>query len=76
MRIKPFQPCCRKSAIQAFQQGIFYLIGCQNCSTCFSITDDPELFPHQVIIYNKINPDYPHPFDLIFSKDKIIFMLP
>lgn len=76
MRIKPFQPCCRKSAIQAFQQGIFYLIGCQHCSVCFSITDDLDFFLQQVMSYNKISPDYTHPFDIILSKGKIIFMLP
>ena len=76
MRIKPFKPCCRKSAIQAFQQDLFYLVGCEHCSTCFSITDDIQLFIQQVISYSKISPDHPHPFDIILSEGKIIFMLP
>ena len=76
MRIKSFQPCCRKSALRAFRQGLFYLIGCERCSACFSITDDFQLFLQQVIFYNKLSPDHPHPFDLILSKGKIIFMLP
>lgn len=76
MGIRPFQLCCRKSALQAFQQGLFYLIGCETCSTCFSITDDCQLFLQQVIAYNRLSPDHPHPFDIIISKGKIIFMLP
>lgn len=76
MKIKPFQPCCRKAAIRAFQQGIFYLIGCEKCSTCFSITDERDLFIQQLIAYDNISPGYTHPFDIILSKGKIIFMLP
>ncbi len=76
MKIKSFQPCCRKSALQAFGQGLFYLIGCESCSTGFSITDDFQLFLHQAIFHNKLSPDQHHPFDLILSKGKISFMLP
>lgn len=73
---KPFHPCCTKTAVQAFQQGIFYLIGCEACHTLFSITDDLDLFIQLVIAYYKISPEHPHPFDTILSNGKIVFMLP
>lgn len=76
MNVKPFQPCCRKAAIEAFKHKTFYLVGCESCGTCFSITDDLLLFLHQAITYHTINPNHPHPFDLILSNGKIIFMLP
>jgi len=76
LKITSFQPCCRHAAIEAFQQGIFYLIGCDSCGTCFSITDDLHLFLKQAFWFHKINNNHPHTFDVAVYHGKIIFMFP
>lgn len=76
MNVKPFKSCCRKTAIEAFQQKIFYLVGCELCGTCFSITDDFQLLLQQIIAFYKMNANYPRTFDIVLCNNKIIFMLP
>ena len=76
MNPRSFNHCCRNTAIEAFQQGIFYLLGCETCATVFSITDQLDFFMAQCIAYHKLSPNYPHPFDAILFNGKIIFMIP
>ena len=76
MNIKPFKPCCKKAAIQAFLQKSFYLIGCNFCGTCFSITEDLQHFTNQLIASHKMNSNHPSTYDVVSLNGQIIFMLP
>jgi len=76
MRVRSFKPCCKKAAIQAFLQGNYYLIGCQFCGTCFSITHDLQHFIQQIIASHKMNSKHPLHFDIASFIGQIIFMLP
>lgn len=75
MQIYPFQSCCKQTAIEAYNQEIFYLIGCDSCKTVFSITDDLAFFIDQVIAYYRLKNTYLY-FDLVLSDHNIIFLLP
>ena len=75
MKIYPFHSCCKQTAIKAYNQGIFYLIGCDSCKTVFSITDDLAFFIDQVIAYYRLKTAYLH-FDLVLFDGNIIFLLP
>lgn len=75
MQIYPFQSCCKQTAIEAYNQGTFYLIGCDSCKTVFSITDDLAFFIDQVIAYYRLKNTYLY-FDLVLSDHNIIFLLP
>ena len=75
MKIKRFQPCCKQAALEAFQHGIFYLVGCQSCGTCFSITDDFNVFLHQSIGFIKMHQDHCLAFDVV-SNGNVVFLLP
>ncbi len=75
MKIYPFYSCCKQTAIKAYNQRIFYLIGCDSCKTVFSITDDLAFFTDQVIAYYSLNSTSLH-FDLVLSDGNMIFLLP
>jgi len=75
MQIYPFQSCCKQTAIEAYNQGIFYLIGCDSCENLFSITDDLAFFIEQVIAYYRLKNTYLH-FDLVLFDGNKIFLLP
>jgi hypothetical protein len=76
MRVRPFKPCCKKTAIQAFLQDNAYLIGCQFCGTCFSITHDFQFFIEQILASHKIYTNYPLSYDIVPFNGEIIFMIP
>jgi hypothetical protein len=76
MYVRAFKPCCKKAAIQAFLQNHSYLIPCQVCGTCFSITHDFQHFIQQIIASYKMNRKYPPTYDLVPFNSQIIFILP
>jgi hypothetical protein len=76
MSVIPFKACCKKAAIQAFLQGSSYLIGCQFCGTCFSITHDFQHFIQQIMASYKMSSNHPLHFDIVSFNGQIIFMLP
>jgi hypothetical protein len=76
MHVKPFQPCCKEAAIQAFLQHSYYLIGCHFCGLCFSITHDLQHFLQQVIASYEMKANYPLNFDIVPFNGRIIYMLP
>jgi hypothetical protein len=75
MDLRPFKSCCKKTAIHAFLQNSYYLIGCHACGTCFSITYDFKHFIQQIFASHKINTGHPHTFDIVPFNGQIIFML-
>jgi len=76
VNITPSKPCCKQTAIEAFQRHTFYLIGCESCGTCFSITDDFHLFLDQVMTFHKMHSTHHHTFDLVLYHGNAIFILP
>ena len=76
MDLRAFKPCCKKTAIQAFLQDSYYLIGCHSCGTCFSITHDFQHFLQQIMASHKINIKYPLTYDVVAFNGKTFFMLP
>ena len=76
MDLRPFKPCCKKTAIQAFLQDSYYLIGCHFCGTCFSLTHDSQHFLQQIMASHKMNPKHPLNYDVMAFNRQIIFMLP
>ena len=75
MKIYPFQSCCKQTAIEAYNRGTFYLIGCDSCENLFPINDELAFFIEQVIVYYRLKNIYLH-FDLVLSDHNIIFLLP
>ena len=76
MDLRAFKPCCKKTAIQAFLQDSYYLIGCLSCGTCFSITHDFQHFLQQIMASHKMNTKHPLSYDVVAFNGKILFMLP
>lgn len=76
MTITRFKPCCKQTAIEAFEHGIFYLIGCESCGKCFSITDNLDLFIDQIIAFTKIGRGHCLTFDVVVSNGNAVFLLP
>ena len=76
MNVRPFKTCCKKTAIQAFMDNTYYLIGCQFCGTSFSITHDLQHFIQQILDGHKMNSPYPPTYDVVAFNGQIIFMLP
>jgi MinD superfamily P-loop ATPase len=76
VHITPCKPCCKQTAIEAFQRHTFYLLGCESCGTCFSITDDFYLFMEQITTFHKIHSTHPYTFDLVLDNGNVIFILP
>lgn len=76
MNVRPFKPCCKKTAIQASLQDSSYLIGCKVCGTCFSITHDFQHFIQQILASHNMNPSYPPTYDVVPFNGTIIFMVP
>jgi hypothetical protein len=76
MELKTFDPCCKKTAIQAFLQDSYYLIGCHSCGSCFSITHDLQHFLQQFMASHKMNTKHHLHFDIVSFNGQIIFMIP
>lgn len=75
MKMYPFHSCCKQTALKAYKQGIFSLIGCDSCKTVFSITDDLAFFIDQIIAYYRLNSTSLH-CDLLLFDGNMIFLLP
>ena len=75
MKIYPFQDCCKKAAVKAYNQRIFYLVVCDSCQNCFPITDEIAFFIDHAIAYYKTNATTAT-FDVVLSDGNIIFLLP
>ena len=74
MKIYPFQECCKRTAIKAYKQGLFYFITCDSCEKLFSITDQLAFFIEHVIIFYRIT-DITANFDLVLYDGNIIFLV-
>jgi hypothetical protein len=76
MCITSCKPCCKQTAIKAFEQRIFYLVGCEFCGTVFSLTNDFQFLFEQIMAYYKIRSTHHYTFDFILHNGNAIFILP